>query len=367
MIVTSLELADFRNYTRFAVSPGPSLTVLVGPNATGKTTVIEALRLLTTGASFRRPRWEDLVRWGAGPAQARMEARAGERALDVAVTIDGAGTRSWVVNGRERTRPSDVAGRLPSVVFTPDDLDLVKGPAERRRAAVDELGAQLSAAYGSLRREYGRVVRQRNTLLKDGAPAQLLDPWDDQLALLGSRVLSHRLRLLHRVMDGASERYRELASGERLGWEYEDRCGLAAAALSPTRALDETAAAEAIRAELGRRAAEERRRATTLAGPHRDDVVFTIEGRDARAFGSQGQQRTIALSWKMAEVDTIEDVLRVRPLVLLDDVMSELDADRRAALSAALLARSQAVVTATTTAYFGDELLGAATVVELSR
>ena len=334
---------------------------MVGPNAVGKTNIIEGLQLATAGSSFRRPRWEDLVRWGDDAARVSLRAEGGPRRLEVSLDISSDGTRTFRVDGTAKRRTADVAGLVPSVTFTPDDLAMVKGPAERRRTSIDDLGEQLSATYGSLRRDYGRVVRQRNILLRDERAGHELDAWDEQLATLGARLVSHRIRLLARVMGHAAERYAEMAGGEPLEWHYEDRCGLEPEGEPPSAGE----AARAIAAEISRRAPEERRRAVTLVGPHRDDVVFSVGGRDARSFASQGQQRTAALAWKLAEVSVIEDVLRRRPVLLLDDVMSELDAERRAALRKTVAGRTQTVVTTTNLGYFDEEALADATVVTL--
>ncbi len=363
MVVTSLILDDVRNYDRLELRPHPELTVLVGPNAVGKTNVIEALQLVTAGASFRRPAWQDLVRWDRPAGRVSMRAEEGERILEVTLDVTREGTHTFSVNGRAKRRTVDVAGRLPSVTFTPDDLDLVKGPAERRRGAIDDLGGQLSPAYASLRRDFGRVVRQRNALLKEETSGAQMAAWDEQIAALGAKLLTHRLRLLGRVMDCARDSYQHMSSGESLSWRYADRCGLPAEAGAASLELE--VAEAAIRVELERRAPEERRRATTLVGPHRDDVVFLVDGREARAFASQGQQRTVALAWKLAEVSVIEDLLKRRPVLLLDDVMSELDADRRASLRTAVAGRTQTFITTTNLGYFDAAALADATVVEL--
>jgi DNA replication and repair protein RecF len=248
------------------------------------------------------------------------------------------------------------------VVFTPDDLTMVKGPADRRRAAIDDLGEQLSPTYGSLRRDYGKVVRQRNALLREGSPTTDREAWDDQLLSLGSRLVVHRVGLLDRTMAHAVRRYAEMTGGEELGYAYADHCGLATCA-----ALTSPEAEAAMRVELERRAHEERARGVSLIGPHRDDIVLTIGGRDARAFGSQGQQRTIALAWKLAEVEMVEEVLRRKPILLLDDVMSELDAERRDALSEVVASEVQTVVTTTNTGYFSAQTLDDATIVMIDR
>lgn len=362
MIVTSFTLTDFRNYQTLTLEPHPGLTVLVGPNAVGKTNVIEALQVVTSGASFRRPAWSELVRWGAEEARVCMRAQDGTRSLDVAAAVSIEGTRTFTVNGRVQRRAADAVGLLPSVTFTPEDLGLVKGPAERRRAAADDLGEQLSATYGSLRRDYGRVVRQRNALLREGDRGAELDAWDEQLASLGARLVTHRLRLLARVMGHASRLYSAMAGGETLSWSYEDRCGLER---EGARALEVGETKERIEAEIARRADEERRRAVSLVGPHRDDIVFSIGERSARAFASQGQQRTAALAWKLAEVSVIEELLHRRPVLLLDDVMSELDGARRTALSEAVADRTQTFVTTTNLGYFDEQTLAGAAVVPL--
>jgi DNA replication and repair protein RecF len=291
-----------------------------------------------------------------------MRAENDPRLLETTLDIDEDGKRSYVVNGQPRHRLSDVAGVLPAVVFTPDDLTMVKGPAERRRSAIDDLGEQISPTYGSLRRDYGRVVKQRNALLKDGVQGAPMDVWDEQVVSLGSRLVIHRLGLLERTMAHASTRYAEMTGGEALDYSYMDRCGLATCSL-----LDQQSVADAIREQLIARRAEERRRVTTLVGPHRDDIALTVGGNDARSFGSQGQQRTVALAWKLAEVAMVEEVLRRKPVLLLDDVMSELDADRRDALSQVVAGEIQTVVTTTNVSYFSSEILKQAAIVPIER
>jgi DNA replication and repair protein RecF len=360
--ITRLELRDFRNYAVLDVEPAPGLTVLVGPNAAGKTNIIEAVQLVTSAQSFRRPRFDELVRWGCAEARVSLRAEAGDRLLETDLSIDATGRRSYRVGGQPKKRLSEIAGLLPAVVFTPEDLELVKGPAERRRAAADDLGEQLSPTYGSLRRDYGRVVRHRNALLRDGAGEAEIEVWDEQLVALGARLVTHRMGLLERVMAHATARYSAMAAGEEMGFSYADRCGLGAGFAQEPGPVE-----AAMRSELERRRVEERRRATTLVGPHRDDVVFTIGGREARAFASQGQQRTVALAWKLAEVEVVREVLRRDPVLLLDDVMSELDAERRAALSELVSSDIQTIVTTTNTSYFTPEMLDHSTVVPVGR
>ena len=362
MRITRLELTDFRNYERFVLEPAPGLTVLAGPNAAGKTNVIEAIQLVTAAKSFRRPEFSDLIRTGCATARVSLRAEDGPRLLETTLDLEDGGKRSYSVNGQPRHRHSEVAGLLPSVVFSPDDLAMVKGPAERRRAAIDDLGDQISPTYGSLRRDYSRSVRQRNALLRDGVQGAALYVWDEQVVSLGSRLVVHRIRLLERTMVHASARYSDMTGGETLDYTYADRCGLGTCA-----SLEQPDVAAAMREQFEARRSEERRRVTTLVGPHRDDILLRVAGNDARSFGSQGQQRTIALAWKLAEVEMIEEVLRRKPVLLLDDVMSELDADRREALSRVVAGEIQTIVTTTTVAYFSARTLELAKIVPIER
>ncbi len=364
MRITAVELTDFRSYHSWRLEPDPGLTVLVGPNAAGKTNAVEAIRLLTTGTSFRRPRWEELVRWGEARTRAAMTAEAPGRKTDVSLDVNEDGSRSFTVNGKHVASGADVAGLVPSVVFTPDDLGMVKGPADRRRGEIDELGQQLSATYGRLRREYDRVVRQRNQLLKeDERDASLLAAWDERLVDLGSRLRQHRARLVGRVAVFAGDFHRRVCAGEELDVRYVK--GPQRARVPVDSAVGPDEERRAIRDELEERRAEEEARRVTIVGPHRDDIEFLIGGRDARAFASQGQQRSVVLAWKMAELHVVQEVTGTEAVLLLDDVMSELDADRRRALTTEVGSSVQTILTTTNTGYFDQDLLGRALVVTI--
>lgn len=363
MRISRLELRDFRNYRHWEIEPESSLTVLTGPNAVGKTNVLEAIQVVSTGRSFRNPRWEELVREGAEQALVNLAASGENPRVDVQLTVDADGTRGWRVGGVEKRRGTDATRFVPTVMFTPDDLTLVKGPAEQRRSALDALGEQLSTTYGALRRDYARVVRQKNALLKEETTPALLEPWDEQLVRLGARLHVHRRRLARRVLEAAAPIYAHLAGSESLDVRMCDRCGLEET--DPRDEIDVPSLESSITAELERRRADERARKAALVGPHRDDITFLIDGREARTFASQGQQRSIALAWKWAEVALVNDVLNKKPVLLLDDVMSELDASRRAALTDLVQQDIQTFITTTTTGYFDPALLREARVIEL--
>lgn len=353
---------DFRNCERIEIEPDPRLTILVGPNAAGKTNIVEAIQLVTAATSFRNPQWGELVRWEGDRARVSLTAGGDGRELRIVLDITPAGRRTYRVNGTVRRKLAEVTGILPSVLFTPDDLRMVKDSAERRRNALDLLGDQLSPAYASIRADYERALRQRNSLLKEeGAPAASLAAWTERLVELGSALAMHRMRLFERLAPVMSGVYGTLSGGERLEVKYHSSIAGEMASSS----ADRTALEELFRMKLDERAAEEAARRSTAAGPHRDDVLFAVEGRDARTFASQGQQRSIALAWKLAEVHVVEEVTGGEPVLLLDDVMSELDEERRHALASFVGDRVQTFITTTNLGYFSERFVEDAKVVRL--
>ena len=360
LVATRLILKNFRNYEILELEPDPVLTVLVGPNAAGKTNIVEAMQLLTAADSFRKPQWSDLVMWGKQQASLSLRAEGDNRLLEIELEVSGAGRRAYRVNGKARRRVSEAAGLLPCVVFTPDDLRLVKDAAERRRSAIDSVGDQLSSTYMATRTEYERVLRQRNSLLKHTQPnTELLDTLTEKLAHSGFAFAGHRKRLFERISQRMSEVYPTLSNGEQLSahyvysWQRDGKL---------TRQPESDSELLSI---IYSRHNEEVSRGTTIIGPHRDEVFFAVGGRDARTFASQGQQRTIALAWKLAEVGVITEIAGQAPVLLLDDVMSELDEMRRQALMSFVGRAAQTILTTTNIGYFDDELIERAKVVTL--
>ena len=358
LLVTRITFADFRSYERFELEPSASLTVLVGPNAVGKTNVIEGIELLTAAESFRKPAWNDVVRWGADESKLELTAEGDGRVLEIEMYAGLSGKRTYKVNGKTRRRISEVAGIIPCVVFTPDDLRLVKDSADKRRGAVDGVGDQLSPAYRTARVDYERILKHRNSLLREeSSDDDLLSAWSARLVDSGVAFSGHRRRLFDRILAKVSEVYRILSGGEGLTAVYQPSW--------ETRPETDLDPREAMESALQRRGREERARGTTLVGPHRDEIVFYVDGKDARSFGSQGQQRTIALAWKLAEVGVMTEIGGQPPVLLLDDVMSELDESRRHALARFVGEAAQTFVTTTNLGYFDRELVERALVVEL--
>lgn len=362
MYARDLSVARYRSFDSYRLALSDGVTVLAGPNAAGKTNLIEALQLLTSGASFRHPTAAELVHGGAGSCKVELRLEGDGRVLDMGLSVED-GKRSFSRNGK-RCAASGVRGVLPSVLFCPDHLDMVKRGAIERRTALDDFGVQLSARYADLASAYGRCVSQRNALLKETwCCREMLGAWNESLSRAGSALLVHRLALLDRLSGHVCDAYGRVASGEPAGVSYVSTLG----DLPRIEDRDELRgwAYEHMLSALDERADEEIRRGVTLVGPHRDEIEFSVAGRSARSFASQGQQRTLVLAWKVAEVAVARDILGTAPLLLLDDVMSELDAGRRGAFLQLIGDDIQTVITTTNLGYFTDDLLDRAKVVSM--
>ena len=362
MYARDLSVARYRSFDSYRLALSDGVTVLAGPNAAGKTNLIEALQLLTSGTSFRHPTAAELVHDGAGSCKVELRLEGDGRVLDMGLGVED-GKRSFSRNGK-RCAASGVRGVLPSVLFCPDHLDMVKRGAIERRTALDDFGVQLSARYADLASAYGRCVSQRNALLKETwCCREMLGAWNESLARAGSALLVHRLALLDRLSGHVCDAYGRVASGEPAGVSDVSTIG----DLPRIEDRDEHRgwAYEHMLSALDERADEEIRRGVTLVGPHRDEIEFSVAGRSARSFASQGQQRTLVLAWKVAEVAVARDILGTAPLLLLDDVMSELDAGRRGAFLQLIGDDIQTVITTTNLGYFTDDLLDRAKVVSM--
>jgi DNA replication and repair protein RecF len=332
---------------------------VAGPNAAGKTSLLEAIVLLAWGRSHRTSSEGELIRWGADLA--RIEGVAGPESIEVALvrTASGGGARKRIrVNGVAR-RAAGLVGLLRAVLFAPEEMLLVIGSPGLRRAAVDQLAGQRTAAYLRDLATYGRTLQQRNSLLRaireEQATRAELRFWDETFLESGSAIVEARLRLLADLSEPLARAHAEIAPDEaadaRLGIRYATNA----------QALPGESSRDALARRLGETAEKEVWNGTTLIGPHRDDLVFELGGRDLAGFASRGQQRTAILAFKLAELDLLTAQDGRPPLLLLDDVFSELDPDRRAHLVRRIAELPQAFVTTTTLADLDPGLVAAAT------
>ena len=346
-MLTSISLADYRGYVSLAATFGPGAHLIWGPNAAGKTSLLEALVVCARGSSHRTVTDAELIRWDA--PFARVDTRRelpglDPLELDVTLVRDGpAGGRKRIrVNGVPR-RATALAGLLRVVVFAPEEMLLVAGPPSLRRGVLDALAAQRIPAHAADLAAYGRVLGQRNALLRaireERATPDQLSPWDAKLVESGAAVLDARHRVLGELAGPLVAAHAEIAPDEgSLTVTYESNVVLTAG--------------ETFRDALARRLAEtaekEAWNGTTLVGPHRDDLAFRLDGRDMATFASRGQQRTAILALKLAELDLLTAHDGRPPLLLLDDVFSELDPARRSHLVRRIAGLPQAFVTTTT-------------------
>jgi DNA replication and repair protein RecF len=344
-----LWLTDFRGHEASEVEVGPGITVFAGGNAQGKTTVLEAVGWLARMSSFRGAPDSALVRVGCEKAIVRAEIVPANRGPDVRpelieAEIAAAGRNRVLLNRKPLPRARDLLGTLRVTVFAPDDLRLVKaGPAERR-AELDELLVALSPRYDAARADYDRVLRHRNAWLRTWSRADdpaTLDVWDEQLVRAGAELVRGRLKLLERLAAPLGKAYGDVAGAPA------DVAGAYEAAWAGDAVLDETRlddVAPLLTEALSRSRPADLDRRLTLVGPHRDDWRLSIDGLDARRYASQGEQRSLSLAVRLAGHAVVSEVVGEPPVLLLDDVFSELD-ETRAANLVSHLPIGQALVT----------------------
>lgn len=356
MKLERLQLRDFRNYRDLDLQLGEPWMILAGANAQGKTNLLEAVSMAGVGYSPRGASDAEMIRWGQEQARIAAHVTTDQRgALELEAILAAHGRRQVKINGAPR-RLADLAGVVGIVLFAVDDLDVIKrDPYARRRFLDNELGA-LSRSYYWNQARYRRAVDQRNRLLKDIRDQRRaipeLDSWDEQLSKTGAVVVEKRAAFLAALSEHGSEAYRRLtATQDTLELRYRPALGDEAAWVRMAAAVDaqdlRRRVCDRITRALAQGRAEEIERGATLCGPHRDDFDIVGGGVDLHRFGSQGEQRTAAIALRLGLVRVVGDAVGEPPVLLLDDVLSELDRERRAGLFEALGGAGQTIVTAT--------------------
>ena len=337
MQVTRLELRDFRNYEAAELALPPGLAVVVGPNGAGKTNLLEAAYFGCTGASPRTSNERELVRRGATVARVVIETRDDEATHRIEAGFQPGEAKHLRVDGHAVPNLVTLEVRPLVSVFLPERLDLVKGSPAGRRAHVDQVVAALWPARAGTRAAYSRALAQRNALLarvRAGVSGRdALDAWDAELAREGIALMEDRAG----AVEGLQGPFARLA----------EQLGLPGPAELRYRARSGATDAAGLVAELAERRSADIERGFTAHGPHRDELLLGLDGAPLRAYGSQGQQRSALLALLFAERELLAERRDRPPLMLLDDVMSELDSERRELLAELLRSGGQAVVTAT--------------------
>ncbi|MEQ9668043.1 DNA replication/repair protein RecF [Coleofasciculus sp. G2-EDA-02] len=374
MYLKRLNLRQFRNYQDCLVNFETPKTILVGNNAQGKSNLLEAVELLSTLRSHRSVRDRELVLEDASICQIQAILERAYGSVELGLTLRSQGRRTVALNRESLRRQLDFLGILNTVQFSSLDLDLVRGSPERRRNWLDSILTQLEPVYAYILQQYNQVLRQRNALLKtmgkqqeDGTkngvlsskpPQAELSLWDAQLATAGSRVTRRRARVLQRLAPLAQSWHASISGKtELLEVTYAPNVNL--------EKDDPKGVQQAFLDKLYHRRLPEQRQGITLVGPHRDDVEFTINQTPARSYGSQGQQRTLVLALKLAELKLIEEVVGEPPLLLLDDVLAELDPNRQNQLLDAIQDRFQTLITTTHLGAFDSQWLNSSQILSV--
>src|SRR4051794_2932830 len=341
MVVTRLRLRDFRSYAAIEAALGAGLTVVHGRNGAGKTNLLEALYFGLTGRSCRTANEREVVRFGEAGARVEVELTDADGAHDLAVGFRPGEPKHLSADGARVERLADAVARPLVSVFLPDRLELVKGAPALRRAHLDQVVAAAWPTRAGTRRAYTQALAQRNALLarvRSGRASRAsLPAWDAELARHGIALRDDRAAAVDLVRD----RFAALAGD----------LGLTGAGELRYRPRSAAATADELAAELAERTDADLDRGFTGHGPHRDDLVLRRDGRELRAYGSQGEQRLALLALLLAEREALAETRGARPLALLDDVMSELDLDRRALLVEHLDRGGQALITTTDLAH----------------
>ncbi len=307
MLIQWITIAEFRNYRSLSFHPDPGLNVLSGPNAQGKTNLLEAMGLLLVGRSFRGAKAVDLPRWGAAAVSLAGAVARGEVTREIRRGVAQREDGGWAVTG-------EGCPWARAIPFGWQDLAILTGGPQARRNFLDGFAAKVQPAHAAAHNRYRQILGRRNHLLQSGQ-CEYLQPWDEQLAKTGVEILARRRRAVVALEDEIASLYPELAGTDQtVRLEYRS-------ALGPEATEGEFLEALAARRE------DEMRRRSTLVGPHRDDLVVELDGHDMRSFGSRGQQRLVVLALRLAEAGPVEAAVGSAPVLLLDDALSELDPD----------------------------------------
>jgi len=338
MILSSLDLTDYRNYHALHCSFCPGINLITGANAQGKTNLIESVYYLSIGKAYRQARDEQLIRWGeqAFHIEGSVESRRGAIDIEIHYIKEAKPSKTITVDGFRGTTGESLSGAFTSVLFSPESMAIIKGSPQERRGLLDYDIGQISPVYSADHYKYRRLLAQRNALLKKLGPLSMpqqdkrerLSVWDQQLVSVGSRLIEKRLMFVEKLAPLARLMQRRLTGGkENMEMQYLLYAKKAASVGKNAEGRWDIAAwlREVCESSLE----DDLRFGSTQWGPHRDDIRITVDGMDVRRYGSQGQQRTAILSVKLAELELFRGESGEYPILLLDDVLSELDESRQ--------------------------------------
>lgn len=321
MYLKRIELKNFRNYEEEAVEFHNKVNIITGKNAQGKTNLLESLYIMSLGKSFRTSKDSEMIGFNKDFCRAKSTSVKEEREIEIEITIGKEG-KSAKINGMKIAKNIDLLENVYMVAFSPEDLKIVKDEPEKRRKFIDRELCQLKPVYYRNLGKYKKILQQRNSLLKQQEIKEdVIAVWDESLAEYGAKIIQERNRFINKLNEISGEISKGITNGkEVLEISYE-------ANVEYKDTYEEQK--EYLKKLLIKNLKKDIFRRSTTVGPHKDDLKICLEGVDIRHFGSQGQQRTAALSLKLAEIRLIKEETKVAPILLLDDVLSELDAERQ--------------------------------------
>ncbi|BDR59743.1 DNA replication/repair protein RecF [Lactobacillus xylocopicola] len=356
MYLKQFSAQHYRNLQQLDVEFDPNVNIFIGQNAQGKTNLLEAIYFLALTRSHRTSNDKELLAFGQDYANITGHVYKSQVDLSLRVLLTKKGKKVWV-NRIEQAKLSKYVGQLNAILFSPEDLELIKGAPSLRRRFMDQEFGQINAEYLYFAGKYRQVLQQKNNYLKQLAKGAARDPLfldvlSDQLAGVAAEVVVRRFKFLTYLNQYAQDAYAHISpSGEKLTVKYRPS----------VKEVDKQDSVEEVYhkllANFRKNKDSELYKGTTLNGPHRDDIEFELDGQDAHLYGSQGQQRTIALSIKLAEIKLVHHLTKEYPLLLLDDVMSELDHDRQSALLNYIHGKTQTFITTTDLAGISWEII----------
>ncbi len=361
MFIKSLKLKNFRNYAGIDLELNSKKILFIGKNAQGKTNLLEAVYYLSSLDSIRAKSDSELIKWGEDFCNITAKIKKFDIDVNLEVNINPPNRKKLKVNGLNKNKSSEFISNISAVCFTVNDLLLLRGAPEDRRKWLDIAISQIFPAYIERLNKYNKIKTQKNNYLKTlksniNADTSMLDIWNEQLAITGSNLIFIRLNFLYELQKIAVEKHKQISNSEDLSVSYNSSV-IGDINCSEKFPYNNEYILENFKQKLEEKKPEEIIRAQSVIGAHRDDVSFYINNNDAKKYASQGQQRTVVLALKLAELELIKEKINTNAILLLDDVLAELDDLRQNFLLDAIGRETQTIITSVDTLHFKDEYL----------
>jgi DNA replication and repair protein RecF len=347
VFIEKLELIDYRNYKSAILEFDKPVVIIIGMNGQGKSNILEAICFLTTKTSFRARQLKEMIHWERDRSFIKGRVRNLNKVDEIEVVIEEAG--ATLLKNKIKEKAWRLQRDISTVVFTPDDLQIVKGSPQKRRHYIDSVIIKIKPTFLFTLVNYNRILQQRNCLLKRAGVRGEIEVWNEKLVDLGAKIIIEREAVSRIINEKGKGIYCDLL-------QEKERKDLMVRYLSAAGGGDRQAVKQRLEEELREREEEEREKGITLVGPHRDDLEITINNKEARLYASQGEERSVVLTLKLTEVELLREEGRQEPLILFDDVLSELDEQVRNKLMTKVNGRNQIFITATSCEFIPKRL-----------